>query len=47
MVRQVPKGWMECGGDHHEDTATHTAHDCPADREVWARVAKAWEDATG
>ena len=34
-------------GDQHEDTATHTAHSCPAAREVWARVAKAWEDATG
>ena len=34
-------------GDQHEDTATHTAHGCPAAREVWARVAKAWEDATG
>ena len=29
-------------GDQHEDTATHTAHGCPAAREVWARVAKAW-----
>ena len=28
-------------------TATHAAHGCPAAREVWARVAKAWEDATG
>ena len=34
-------------GHQHEDTATHTAHSCPAAREVWARVAKVWQDATG
>ena len=34
-------------GDKHEDTATHTAHECTVAREVWARVANAWEDATG
>jgi len=53
------QGGNKCKGDHrwcarclkaghkHEDTATHTAHSCPAAREVWTRVAKAWEDATG
>ena len=53
------QGGNKCKGDHkwcarclktghrHEDTATHTAHSCPAARQVWARVAKAWEDATG
>ena len=34
-------------GDQHEDTTTHTAHECTVAREVWAKVANAWEDATG
>jgi len=34
-------------GHQHEDTATHTAHECPIAREVWAKLARAWEDATG
>ena len=34
-------------GHEHEDTATHTAHECPVAREVWAKIAKAWENATG
>jgi len=34
-------------GDQHEDTAIHTAHECTVAREVWAKVANAWEDATG
>ena len=34
-------------GHEHEDTATHTAHECPVAREVWAKIAKAWESATG
>jgi hypothetical protein len=44
------RGWCATclkAGHKHEDTATHTAHECPVAREVWARVAKAWEDATG
>jgi hypothetical protein len=34
-------------GHQHEDTATHTAHECPIAREVWAKLARAWEEATG
>ena len=34
-------------GHKHEDTATHTAHECPVAREVWEKLARAWEEATG
>jgi hypothetical protein len=34
-------------GHQHEDTATHTAHECTVAREVWAKLARAWEEATG
>ena len=34
-------------GHKHEDTATHTAHECTVAREVWEKLAKAWEEATG
>ena len=43
MVRHL----SQKAGHKHEDTATHTAHECPVAREVWAKLARAWEDATG